>query len=67
MAVGDNYRTKTLQLLAQAETETDPVIRADFENLAAAYLRLAEQAERNEAFTIGLETPPDDHDPKRKP
>jgi hypothetical protein len=60
MAAGDDYRAKTLELLDRAGIETDPVIRADMENLAAAYLRLAEQAERNEAFTIGLEIPPDD-------
>jgi hypothetical protein len=34
-----------LELLARAET--DPVMRGDLEHLAAAYLRLAEQAERN--------------------
>jgi hypothetical protein len=47
MAVGDNYRAKALELLVRADTEDDLQIRAELENLAAAFLRLAEQAERN--------------------
>ena len=47
MAVGDNYRAKALELLVRADTEGDLEMRAELENLAAAYLRLAEQAERN--------------------
>jgi hypothetical protein len=47
MAVGDNYRAKALELLVRADTEGDLQMRAELENLAAAYLRLAEQAERN--------------------
>jgi len=66
MVAGDNYRAKALELLARAEVETDPTINADFENLAAAFLRLAEQAERNAALTIEFEIPPDE-DAKPKP
>ena len=66
MVVGDNYRAKALELLARAETETNPTIRAEFENLAAAYLRLAEQAERNSGLVIDFELPPEDGDPKLK-
>jgi hypothetical protein len=65
MAVGDNYRAKTLELLARAETENDSSMRAEFENLAAAYLRLAEQAERNSGLIIDFELP-EDGDPKLK-
>ena len=45
MAPGDAYRARALELLARAEVETAPETRAEFENLAAAFLRLAEQAE----------------------
>ena len=68
MAVGDSYRTKALELLVRAETETDPVMRADLEHLAVAYVRLAEQAERNNRFVIEGELPPEEEgDPKSKP
>jgi hypothetical protein len=43
--------------LARAETESDPQIRAEFENLAAAFLRLAEQAKRNSQFDVTYEPP----------
>lgn len=68
MVPGDKYRAMALELLARAETETDPQIRAEFENLAASYLRLAEQAERNSHFDVTYEPPPpklDDPDLKR--
>jgi hypothetical protein len=55
---GDKYRARALELLARAEIETDPQIRAEFENLAAAFLRLAEQAERNSLFDVTYEPPP---------
>ena len=58
MVPGDNYRARTLQLLARAETESDPQMRAELENLAAAFLRLAEQAERNSQFDLTYEPPP---------
>ena len=66
MVVGDNYRAKALELLARAETENNPAIRAEFENLAAAYLRLAEQAERNAGLVIDFELPSEGGDPKLK-
>lgn len=66
MVVGDNYRAKALELLARAETETNPTIRGEFENLAAAYLRLAEQAERNSVLVIDFELPSEEDDPKLK-
>jgi hypothetical protein len=62
MTSGDSYRAKALELLAHAETENDPEMRTGFENLAAAYLRLAEQAERNTKLTIEFELPSKDND-----
>ncbi len=45
MASGDFYRTKAAQL--RAKGRRDPWIQAELEGIAAAYLRLAEQAERS--------------------
>ena len=65
MSAGDNHRAKALELLARAEIENDLTIRAEFENLAAAFLRLDEQAERNTAFVVEFERPTEkDSDPK---
>jgi hypothetical protein len=47
VSAGDRYRARALELLTRADVETDSQMRAEFENLAAAFLRLAEQAERN--------------------
>lgn len=58
MPPGDDYRVKASDLRAQALHEADPHIQADLEGLAAAYLRLAEQAERNSKTDIVYETPP---------
>ena len=66
MSAGDNHRAKALELLARAEIENDLTIRAEFENLAAAFLRLAEQAERNAAFVVEFELPTE-KDSDRKP
>ena len=66
MAVGDNYRGKALELLARAEIEADPVARTELKNLAAAYLRLAEQAEKNSGLIIDFNLPAQDDDPKLK-
>ena len=49
------YRTKAAELHAKAQHEASPQRRAELEGLAAAYLRLAKQAERNK---VGYETPP---------
>jgi hypothetical protein len=66
MAAGDRYRGKALELLARADGENDQTVRAELENLAAAFLRLAEQAERNAALTIEFELPSDE-DRNQKP
>lgn len=66
MAVGDNYRGKALELLARAEIETDLVAQTELRNLAAAYLRLAEQAEKNSGLIIDFNLSAQDDDPKLK-
>ena len=45
---GDEYRIKAAELHAQAQCHTTSKLRVQFENLAKAYLRLAEQADRND-------------------
>ena len=68
MVAGDKYCAKALELLARAEIENDPQMRAELENLAAAFLRLAEQAERNTQFDLAYEpTSPKTDDPNLKP
>ncbi len=58
MTSGDFYRTKAAQLRAKARHESNPKVQAELEGLAAAYLRLAEQAERNQQLDVSYETPP---------
>jgi hypothetical protein len=70
VVAGGKYRycAKALELLARAETECDPQMRAELENLAAAFVRLAEQAERNSQFDLTYEPPPPKtDDPNLKP
>ena len=53
----DEYLLRAAELSAMTQIETDHVSRAEFENLARAYLRLAEQAERNSQADIVYEIP----------
>jgi len=57
MATGDHYRVRAAELNASARRERNPNIRREYENLALAYLRLADQAERNSQTDIVYETP----------
>ena len=58
MTPADAYRVKAGDLAAFARAERDPFQRAEYERLSAAYLRLAEQAERNSLTDVVYETPP---------
>jgi hypothetical protein len=58
MSGGSAYRLKAAELAARATTEQDPSTRAELESLALAYLRLADQADRNQASDLVYETPP---------
>jgi hypothetical protein len=55
---GDSYRIKASDLKAEARQESNAVRRVELETLAMAYLRLADQAERNSLNNIVYETPP---------
>jgi hypothetical protein len=57
MAPGDDYRVKAAAMNVRAKQEKNLLIRAEFENLALAYLRLADQAERNAKADLVYETP----------
>ena len=48
MAAGDQYRIKATEFRARAKSEANPRIRVEFENLAKASLRSAEDADWNE-------------------
>jgi hypothetical protein len=69
MAASDKYRIQAAKFYAQARgaTSLSPHLRVQFEELAKAYLRLAEQADRNGMADITYEPPPPKLDnPNRK-
>jgi hypothetical protein len=57
MTPRDQYLLRAAELSAMAQAETDHAGKVEFENLARAYLRLAEQAERNSQADTISETP----------
>ncbi len=58
------YRIKAAEFHAKALDEASPQMRAELEGLAAAYLRLAEYAERNKQLDVSYEmTPPKEAEP----
>ena len=63
----DAYRIKAAELSALAKDKRYRALKAEFEQLAHAYLRLIEQAEHNSHFDIAYETPlAEDADPQPK-
>jgi hypothetical protein len=59
MAAGEHYRRKAADINVRATRERNPLIQAEFENLALAYLRLADQADRNARTDVVYEPRPD--------
>jgi len=57
MAPADQYRIKAAELNAQAKLAPNASLRAECENLALSYLRLADQAEKNAQTDIVYEPP----------
>jgi len=55
MAAGDDYRIKAADMNAKAKGESSLRTRAELESLALAYLRLADQAERNASLLSATE------------
>jgi hypothetical protein len=54
----DEYRSKAAEFAARATTEQNSSMRSELESLALAYMRLADQAERNSQADLVYETPP---------
>ena len=63
MGTGDSYRIKAAAFHARAQCTTSPRLGGQYENLAKAYLRLAEQADRNDLI---YEQPPPNLDSEAK-
>jgi hypothetical protein len=57
MTPADQYRIRAGDLAAFARAERDPFQKAEFERLSQAYLRLADQADRNSRTDLVYETP----------
>ena len=62
MRSGDAYRAKAAKISAQAAKERRADIRVELESLARAYMRLAEQADRNADNDIVYMTPDRDQE-----
>ena len=58
MTQREEYLLRAAELSARAQAESDAARKDEFENMARAYLRLAEQAKRNSLADIVYETPP---------
>jgi hypothetical protein len=58
MILRQGYLLRAAELSAKAQAENDHARKVEFQNLARAFLRLAEQAERNSHADIVYETPP---------
>ena len=56
--MGNAYHDKAAELHAQAQSAPNERLRAAFETLALAYLRLAVQADRNAKSNIVYEAGP---------
>ncbi len=58
MSTGDQYRIVAAELQARAAKEQNEFWAAEWNMLARAYLRLAEQADRNSCADIWMEYGP---------
>jgi hypothetical protein len=58
MTHGDEYRAKANEFMAKAKRAPNPSLQLQYEQFAQSYLRLAEQADRNQRSDIVYETPP---------
>jgi len=63
----DAYLFKAAELSELARNERYSVLKVEFENLARAYLRLADLAERNSHPDTVYEMPPKEDDTTRLP
>ena len=59
MTSADQYRVKAAEFAALAKIERSTSLQTEYVTMAAAYLRLAEQADRNTTNDMMYDTPPD--------
>jgi hypothetical protein len=57
MSSADRYRIKAAEFAALARAEVDANLQMEFATMAASYLRLAEQADRNALNDVVYEPP----------
>lgn len=57
MTVADQYRVKAAEFAAKAKAAQHPALQIEHAQMAAAYLRLAEQADRNAMNDVVYQTP----------
>ena len=57
MTAEQQYRVKATEFAALANLATSPALQTQYATMAAAYLRLADQAERNATTDLVYETP----------
>ena len=55
MTPADHYRKLAAQLDAKARLEASPQLKAEWSHMARSYLRLAEQADRNQRLDLTYE------------
>jgi hypothetical protein len=58
MTHADHYRVKAGDMASLARAEADPFQKAEYERLVLAYLRLADQADKNSHSDVVYKTPP---------
>ena len=59
MTSAEQYRVKAAEFAARASAEETPKLQLEYAQMAAAYLRLAEQADRNALNDVVYEPPPE--------
>ena len=59
MTSADQYRVKAAEFSALSKAETNPRLQLEYAQMAAAYLRLATQADVNSQTDVVYETPPE--------
>ena len=57
MTQADQYRVKAAEFAARAKAESSPKLQVEYAMIAAGYLRLAEQADRNARTDVTYEPP----------
>ena len=57
MTSADEYRIKAAELAALSNLDSSLNLQSHYGTMAAAYLRLAEQADRNALTDVAYETP----------